>query len=459
MLKSTTGVYLFNVFVQEGYKMKRFVLVLIVLLVSGAVLFAAGGGQQAGGKTAVRVAHFYDPAAGGGSALSLDWLNKVKAAFERQNPNAVIEWEFQQWDEIDVKIISDYRAGITAHDVTFSSPQLFPLHAEVGTFADISPFVKRDWSASQVADLSWASTWQQTFLNGKQVGLPLGNHARVFIWNKEHFRAAGLDPNRPPRNMDEVIEFAKKLNNPAAGVYGLGIPLGPSRATIELSFSIFMWGFGGESIDPVTKAAVFADANGVRVAELIWDLVNTHKVVPPDAVTNTFDLADYFENGKTSMTFGWGSYHTDRLDRIGWAKGLLPPKADAQLFNVGVTQNPTATQNGFTNCWAISIYEKSKNKELAWKFIQEIFKSDMTEYADAGLPIQQAEWRKPEYQTEYFQVFKKAIELGKPMPQTPYYGDLADTIAAALQRCLSAPRSDVPRIFREAQQEYNSRAR
>jgi multiple sugar transport system substrate-binding protein len=439
--------------------MKRFVSFLGIFLIVGTVLFAGGGTQDSRGKTVLRVAHFYDPAGGESMAVNQAWLNKIKAAFERDNPNAVVEWELLKWDEIDVKIISDYRAGITTHDVTMSSPQLFPLHAEVGTFEDLSPYVKRDWSASQIAELSWAATWKDSFVNNKQVGLPMGNHARVLIWNKEHFRTAGLDPERPPRTTDELVEYARRLNRPNEGIYGFGTPLGPSRATIELSFLTFMWGLNAETIDPRTKAAVFADTGGVRVAELIWDLVNTHKAVHPDSITNTFDLGDYFANGKISMAIGWGSYYTDKIERNGWARGIFPPRADARLTNVGVAQNPTATQQGFTNCWAISMYQKSKNKELAWKFIDALYKSDMSEYADAGLPIKQADWRKPEYQTEYFQTFYKAIELGKPVPQTPYYGDLADTIAAALQRCLSASRADIPRIMREAQQEYNSRAR
>jgi multiple sugar transport system substrate-binding protein len=406
----------------------------------------------------------YDPAAGESAAASLAWLNTVKAAFEKENPNAVVEWEMQKWDEIDVKLMSDFRSNITAHDVSFTSPQLFPLHAEVGDLEDLTPFIQRDWSAAQVAELSWASTYQQGLQNGKQIAIPLGSHARVFIWNKDHFRAAGLDPDKPPKNMDEVIEYAKKLtiDKDGDGVidqYGLGLRLGPERGTIELTFSPLIWGLGGDSFNTNTKAAVFADANGVKVAELIWDMVNTHKVVPPDAITKTYDIADYFMAEKISMSFGWGAYYTDRLESAGWATGLLPPRANARLAKIGVAQYPTATGNDFTNSWAISIYQKSKNKELAWKFIDTLFKSNLNEYPDAGLPIKQSEWEKPEYQTTYFKVFNEAVRIGKPMPQTPYYGDLADTIAAALQRCLSAPKSDIPRILQEAQQEYNSKAR
>jgi multiple sugar transport system substrate-binding protein len=444
--------------------MKKLLAILLVLMISAAMAVAGGGRQQAGGKTVLRVAHFYDPASGESAAASLAWLNTVKAEFERQNPDVVVEWEVQKWNEIDIKLLSDFRSNITDHDVSFTSPQLFPLHAEVGDLEDMSPFIKRDWSASQVSELSWASTYQQGFQNGKQIAIPLGSHARVLIWNKDHFRAAGLDPNTPPKTLDEVVEYAKKLtiDKDGDGVidqYGFGMVISPDRGTIENTFSPLLWGFGGDSIDPTTKAAVFANANGVKVVEWIWDMANVHKVVPPDVVTNTYDTGDYFMAEKMSMSIAWGAYYTDRLERAGWARGLLPPQANAQLIKIGVAQYPTATGNDFTNSWAISIYQKSKNKELAWKFIDTLFKSNLNEYPDAGLPIKQSEWQKPEYQTEYFKVFNEAIRIGKPMPQTPYFGDLADTMAAAIQRCLSAPRSDIPRILQEAQQEYNSKAR
>ncbi|MDR1949875.1 MAG: sugar ABC transporter substrate-binding protein [Spirochaetaceae bacterium] len=445
--------------------MKRFVMIMIslALILNVSLVFASGSGQQ-GGKTVIRVAHFYDGASGASAQMALDWLNKLKAEFERENPNVVVEWEMMQWDQIDVKIISDFRSNITAHDVTFTSPQLFPLHSEVGDLEDLNPYIKRDWSAARLGEVSWASTYQQGLQNGKQIAIPLGSHARVLIWNKDHFTAAGLDPNKPPKTMEELIAYAQKLTIDKNGdgvidQYGFGTTLAPNRGTIELSFGPLLWGLGGDLIDPATKAAVFADSKGVQVAEQIWDMVNTYKILPPDAVTTTYDVGEYFYSERVSMSFGWGHYFLDGLQSKGWVRGLSPPRPDAQLVKVGVAQYPTPTEANFTNSWAISIYQKSQNKELAWKFIDTMLKSNLNEYPDAGLPIKQTEWQKPEYQTEYYKTYYRAIETGKPMPQTPYFGELADTVAAALQRCISAPKSDIPRILREAQQEYNSKSR
>ena len=41
--------------------------------------------------------------------------------------------------------------------------------------------------------------------------LPWGCDVEALFWNKDLFRAAGLDPERPPKTMEELVEYASKL--------------------------------------------------------------------------------------------------------------------------------------------------------------------------------------------------------------------------------------------------------
>lgn len=41
--------------------------------------------------------------------------------------------------------------------------------------------------------------------------LPWGSDLYALFWNKDMFEAAGLDPERPPQTMEELVEFADKL--------------------------------------------------------------------------------------------------------------------------------------------------------------------------------------------------------------------------------------------------------
>ena len=46
---------------------------------------------------------------------------------------------------------------------------------------------------------------------GKTWGIPFQRSTIVLYYNKEAFKEAGLDPNRPPANWKEMAEYAQKL--------------------------------------------------------------------------------------------------------------------------------------------------------------------------------------------------------------------------------------------------------
>ncbi|OGV60124.1 MAG: hypothetical protein A2283_19460 [Lentisphaerae bacterium RIFOXYA12_FULL_48_11] len=51
--------------------------------------------------------------------------------------------------------------------------------------------------------------------------LPYGTYVKGLCWRKDLFQASGLDPEHPPRNWDELLDFSRRCTNPAKGTYGL----------------------------------------------------------------------------------------------------------------------------------------------------------------------------------------------------------------------------------------------
>jgi len=47
--------------------------------------------------------------------------------------------------------------------------------------------------------------------DGKLLSMPFNSSTPVFYWNKDSFKKAGLDPEKPPKTWPEVGEYAKKL--------------------------------------------------------------------------------------------------------------------------------------------------------------------------------------------------------------------------------------------------------
>src|SRR2546423_380284 len=82
--------------------------------------------------------------------------------------------------------------------------------------------------------------------DGQIQGVPVNFYKTVLFYRADLFRQAGLDPERPPRNWNELYQYAQRLTIPEKGQYGFGLP----RSTWETSWMMmdFVWQAGGEMI-------------------------------------------------------------------------------------------------------------------------------------------------------------------------------------------------------------------
>lgn len=97
-------------------------------------------------------------------------------------------------------------------------------------------------------------------------GIPTTTDTYCLLWNKAAFRAAGLDPERPPQTLKELEEYAAKLTiRSGDGIAQWGfLPWLPWDLTQ-------MWGclFGGEWYDEESGVVTCGDDPGV-IASLAW---------------------------------------------------------------------------------------------------------------------------------------------------------------------------------------------
>jgi ABC-type glycerol-3-phosphate transport system substrate-binding protein len=161
-----------------------------------------------------------------------------------------------------------------------------------------------------------------------------------------------------------------------------------------------------------------------------------------------------FVSGKTAMSWGYGSYWIGELEKHGFVEGLFPPTPEGKVLTADVFAIPGVPQ--FTNAWCISLHALSKNPDAGMKFIEHFLQPErLYSYPDAGLPTRLSLWDKPEFQTPFYQEWLQAAKDGRPMPSTGYYGELSDTVAAALQEIFA---KDLPiaETLKKFQDEYNA---
>jgi multiple sugar transport system substrate-binding protein len=427
-----------------------------IVLLSCMIVFGGTLGVLA---EEIKFAHFYDPMGDAALQTNNTWIKGVMDAFMEANPDITVSEEIYQWDQIDTKSIMDFRANIK-HDVMMSSPQLMPKHGYIGDYMDLSSYVAQ-WPEEEVQDFNWSPVWKKGMQQGKQIGIPTGTHTRMTAYRKDLFEEAGLDPNKPPTNLEEVVEYAKTLTKDTNGdgeidQWGLGMYFGPSRATIELFFAPVLWYYGGQLWDPDTKEAVFASDEGVKAAQWLYDLIYTHKVTPKYSVSGEYyDVVckDLLE-GKAAMTWGFGSYWIGQLEEAGLVEGIFPATPEGKDTKAGVFVIPGVPQ--FTNAWLLSIHALSEHPEASMKFVETFLEPEkLANYPDAGLPTRLSLWDKPEYQIPFYQEWLKAAKTGHPMPGTGYYGELADTVAAAMQEIL-VNEAPIAETLQKFQDEYNA---
>lgn len=62
-------------------------------------------------------------------------------------------------------------------------------------------------------------------VDGKLYSMPYNSSNPIFFYNKDLFREAGLDPEKPPTTFEEVLEFSRQIQESGAAPHGIVWPL------------------------------------------------------------------------------------------------------------------------------------------------------------------------------------------------------------------------------------------
>ena len=164
--------------------------------IAGAVLVAVVTGAMTSGATAKDIVlSFYYPVAVGGPITKI--IDGYAADFEKENPgikiNAIYAGTYQ---DTLTKALTAFKSGEPPDIAVLLSTDMFTLIDE-DAIAPFDDLLKTD------ADKAWAKSFFPAFMEnsqtgGKTWGIPFQRSTIVMFWNKDAFKEAGLDPERPP---------------------------------------------------------------------------------------------------------------------------------------------------------------------------------------------------------------------------------------------------------------------
>ncbi len=185
---------------------------------------------------------------------------------------------------------------------------------------------------------------------GEYYGLPTAVRSLALFYNKNIFKAAGID--QPPATLDELVDIAKKTTqrDAAGNLLSAGISMDTTKQDAQWWREILVRQFGGKPYTDDYKTVTYGDEAGAAALRFYTDLQLTHKVGQMGFMD---DGPAAFRAGKSAMivdgSFGIGSYSA--IKDFEWSVAELPANAE------GVRGN-------YISYWANAITSTTKGEKL-----------------------------------------------------------------------------------------------
>jgi sn-glycerol 3-phosphate transport system substrate-binding protein len=273
-------------------------------------------------QAATEISFFFPVAVGGPITKLIDGLAE---GFEKDNAGIKVKPIYAgSYQDTITKALTAHKAGTPPATSVLLSTDMFTLIDE-DAIVPIDEFVKTD------DDKAWLKSFFPAFMlnsqtGGKTWGIPFQRSTVVMYWNKDLFKDAGLDPEKPPATWAEQLDFATKLTRRDAGgattQWGIQIP----------SSGFPYWLFQGLSTQ---AGAVLANADGnqtafedpgvVEAVQYWSDLATKHKVHPPGIVEWGTTPKDFFEKKCAMMWTTTGNLTNVRTNaKFPFGVAMLP---------------------------------------------------------------------------------------------------------------------------------------
>ena len=146
-----------------------------------------------------------------GGALG-EWVNDLAKEFNSSQKEYKITPTFKgSYDESMTAAIAAYRAGNAPHILQVFEVGTATMMASKGAIKPVGEVMSQAGYKFDPSVYVPAVSGYYTAPNGQMLSFPFNSSTPVFHYNKDAFKAAGLDPEKPPTTWPEVALAAAKL--------------------------------------------------------------------------------------------------------------------------------------------------------------------------------------------------------------------------------------------------------
>lgn len=316
------------------------VLILMFAVVSGTV-WAAGGKEEASVEEStgpVDIVYWY-PLSGSKGEVFKGLVDRFNSSQDEVIVEAIFSGGYGETAE---KITAALASKTTPNGGIIPAGPIFT--GQYGNYK-ILDYMENDKDFDM--DDFYDGIWEYAKYDGKISTIPYNISTPIMYYNKDLFKAAGLDPDSPPTTWDELLAAAKAISKDVDGDGEMDI-WGYNVKDTKWLFKAFLMQNGNGIIDTKTKTPLFTEKSGVETAAF-WNELIEQKAMP----VGLHDIAeDMFAggqlgimmasasrisrwNGNTDFEFGAAMLPKGKFQAVpigGAVQALFPSGSEAEDF-------------------------------------------------------------------------------------------------------------------------------
>jgi ABC-type sugar transport system permease subunit/ABC-type glycerol-3-phosphate transport system substrate-binding protein len=278
--------------------------------------------------------------------------------------------------------------GKTSPDMVLQDRFTIGDWASRGAFMPLDDLIARDRREPDCPrpEDFYDATWQEAVYQGKVYAIPSGVDNRALFWNREVFReaapklrAAGLDPNRPPRTWSELKAYAVALTEykPDGSYKRVGfLPLFGNSWLY-----LYSWQMNGEFMSEDGTRSTLHNQRTRAALDYMVDIYDTLGGMDKiDAFVSGFQAKelDPFITGKIAMKID-GSWVVGSIAQYDPTLDFAvapAPVPDDRYYKRGIFKDEEETYITWSGGFSYAIPVGSKHVNEAWEFIKWMTSTD-----------------------------------------------------------------------------------
>ncbi len=333
------------------------------------------------------------------------------------NPQAQIDQKFIPFGQLSQQLIRGIATGEVPDLITIDNPVVASF-ATQGALEDLTPLVKE--SGIVKAERYYAGSWATTIWDGRQYAVPGEANTLALYYNADLFKAAGLDPDKPPRSWAELRAAAEKLTDKSKSVFGIGFSAIQSEEG-TFQFLPFLQQSGA-------NLKTLNSPDGIAALDLWRNFVSDGLASRDVLVKRQFEMTSTWLAGGSAMTIS-GPWELQRIGtaKFAWRVATLPVREGKNI--------EASALGGYV--WGIP--KGAKNVAGAFKLIEFMAQPAQQELAWSGgrlAPVRNMEMNAPDM-PEAYAVFRRQMEVARARGPHPRWPDISAAVQTAIQEALT----------------------